>query len=347
MIYFNSDYTEGAHPKVLDMLIKTNMEQTTGYSEDEYCKKARSLIKKACKNDDIDVHFLVGGTQANFTVISASLRPHQGVISAVTGHIHAHETGAVEATGHKIIALPCGADGKITAEQVADVYTAHVEDTNFEHLVQPKMVYISHPTESGAIYSNAELTAISKVCKDSGLLLFVDGARLGYGLSAKGSDVTLKDLCELTDAFYIGGTKVGAMFGEAVVISNSAIKQDFRYIMKQKGAMLAKGRLLGVQFSALFEDELYFEIAKKADEQAYKIADACKEAGLKMFSESVTNQQFIIFPKSLLEDFGKKYAYSFWEKFDDNNSVIRLCTSWATTDENLDQLISDIKNLKI
>lgn len=342
MIYFNCDYTEGCHPKILERLSETNFLQTPGYGEDEICASARAKIRAACGRDDVDVHLLVGGTQANATVIAAALRPHQGALCAETGHINVHETGAVEATGHKVLPLPATADGKISAEQVESAYYDHVNNDSFEHMVQPKMVYISQPTESGGLYSKAELTALHEACARCGLYLFVDGARLGYGLAAPENDVSLSDLCALSDVFYIGGTKVGALFGEAVVIVNPALKTDFRYHVKQRGGMLAKGRLLGIQFDVLFTDNLYFEISKKAVQQALRIAEACRGAGCAFFADSPTNQQFPIFPDAALEKLGEKYAWSYWARVDDFHSAIRLCTSWATTDENVDALCADI-----
>ena len=270
MIRFECDYTEGAHPRILEALIRTNMEQTKGYSEDEHCENARKLIREKCGSADADVHFLVGGTQTNMTVIAAALRPHQGVICAQSGHINVHETGAVEATGHKVLALP-SEDGKITADQIKTVCDEHDHD---EHMVQPGMVYISNPTENGTLYNKKELQAISEVCKEYGLPLFLDGARLGYGLAAQGNDITLPDLAQYCDVFYIGGTKVGALFGEAVVITREALKKDFRYFIKQKGGMLAKGRLLGIQFEELFRDDLYMEVSAHADRLAMKIRKA-------------------------------------------------------------------------
>ena len=342
MIYFNCDYTEGCHPKILERLSETNFLQTPGYGEDEICASARAKIRAACGRDDVDVHFLVGGTQANATVIAAALRPHQGALCAETGHINVHETGAVEATGHKVLPLPATADGKISAEQVESAYYDHVNNDSFEHMVQPKMVYISQPTENGGLYSKAELAALHEACARCGLYLFVDGARLGYGLAAPENDVSLSDLCALSDVFYIGGTKVGALFGEAVVIVNPALKTDFRYHVKQRGGMLAKGRLLGIQFDVLFTDNLYFEISKKAVQQALRIADACRRAGCTFFADSPTNQQFPIFPDAALEKLGEKYAWSYWARVDGFHSAIRLCTSWATTDENVDALCADI-----
>ncbi|MDD7646565.1 MAG: beta-eliminating lyase-related protein [Ruminococcus bromii] len=343
MIYFNCDYTEGCHPKILERLCETNLMQTIGYGEDEICDAARAKIRAACCRDDIDVHFLVGGTQANATVIASILRPHQGALSAETGHINVHETGAVEATGHKVLALPATPDGKISAAQVEAAYTAHVNDASFEHMVQPKLVYISLPTENGGLYSKAELTALHDVCTRCGLYLFIDGARLGYGLTSPENDVTLRDLCDLCDVFYIGGTKVGALFGEAVVITNPEIKPDFRYHIKQRGGMLAKGRLLGIQFDVLFTDNLYFEISKKAVAQAKRIAAVCMEAGCTFFADSPTNQQFPVFPDAALEKLKEKYVYSYWARVDETHSAIRLCTSWATKDENVEALCSDIR----
>ena len=343
MIYFNCDYTEGCHPKILERLCDTNLMQTIGYGEDEICDAARAKIRAACGRDDIDVHFLVGGTQANATVIASILRPHQGALSAKTGHINVHETGAVEATGHKVLALPATPDGKISAAQVEAAYTAHVNDASFEHMVQPKLVYISLPTENGGLYSKAELTALHDVCTRCGLYLFIDGARLGYGLTSPENDVTLRDLCDLSDVFYIGGTKVGALFGEAVVITNPEIKPDFRYHIKQRGGMLAKGRLLGIQFDVLFTENLYFEISKKAVVQAKRIAAVCKEAGCTFFADSPTNQQFPVFPDAALEKLKEKYVYSYWARVDETHSAIRLCTSWATKDENVEALCSDIR----
>lgn len=345
MFYFNSDYTEGAHPRILEYLVKTNLEQTTGYGEDGYCQRAAELIRTACNRPDAAVHFLVGGTQANLTVISAALRPHQGVLSATSGHINVHETGAIEATGHKVLALPSGADGKITAAQVVDACEAHKNDASFEHMVQPKMVYISHPTENGMIYTKSELEALRRTCDTYGLYLFLDGARLSYGLAARGTDVTLSCLGELCDVFYVGGTKTGALFGEAVVITNPLLKEDFRYMMKQKGAMLAKGRMLGLQFCALFKDTLYLDIAGEANRLAYEIADTCQTLGFPLLTPSPTNQQFPIFPNDLLEKLRENYVYTPWQPVDETHTAIRLCTSWATKQEQVDGLLQEIKAL--
>ncbi len=345
MICFNCDYTEGCHPKILAAMTTANLEQTVGYGEDHYCQHARELIREACEAPEADVHFLVGGTQANFTVIRAALRPHQGVISPVTGHINVHETGAVEATGHKVLPVPCGAEGKLNAAQVEALCAEHwAETTPYGHTVQPKMVYISHPTENGALYTKAELEALRAVCDRYHLYLFCDGARMGYGLASPAADVTLADLARLCDVFYIGGTKCGALLGEAVVITCPELKPDFRYAIKQNGGMLAKGRLLGLQFKTLFTDGLYTEICKKANEQAFRIAEACRRAGFPEYVSSPTNQQFFVFPDEVLGKLQEKYLFSFWEKRDGSHSAVRICTSWATTEENVEQLIWDISN---
>ena len=344
MIRFECDYAEGAHPKVLELLNKTNFEQTPGYSVDSYCEKARSIIKELCQADKADVHFLMGGTQANTIVIESILRPHQGAISADTGHINVHETGAIEASGHKVLTVP-SEDGKITSRQVRDVYDNHWNDANPEHTVQPGMVYISNPTENGTLYTKKELTELSEVCRSMGLPLFLDGARMGYGLMAEGNDLTLQDIARLCDVFYIGGTKVGALFGEAVVITNQYLQKDFRYMIKQHGGMLAKGRLLGIQFIALLEDGLYFEISAHADRLAMKIKAAFEEKGYPFLYESVTNQQFPIIPDDQLEALKKKYAYSFWKQVDKKHSAVRFCTSWATKEADVELLLKDIRSL--
>ncbi len=343
MIYFNCDYTEGAHPKILESLINTNMEQTIGYGEDEYCQRAKSLIKKACDNETIDIHFLVGGTQTNLSFISSALRPHQGVISANTGHISVHETGAIEATGHKVLTINTKEDGKLLASDIEKYIENHVNDPAMEHTVQPKLVYISNSTESGAIYKKSELTQISKVCKKHGLYLYLDGARLGYALSSKENDLTLHDLTKLCDAFYIGGTKVGTLFGEALIIANDNLKEDFRYIIKQKGALLAKGRLLGLQFLSLFEDGLYKKISDHAIKMAEKISKALSDCSINLYSKQETNQIFVIMTKSLFKALENDYIFEFWGPYDDEHDIIRICTSWATTEENVDKLIHDIK----
>jgi threonine aldolase len=343
MIRFENDYAEGAHPKILERLMATNEEQTSGYGLDIHCENARRLIKKLCNNDNVDVHFLVGGTQANLTVISSVLRPHQGVVAAQTGHINVHETGAIEATGHKVIALE-SANGKITAAQIKEVCDTHWRDANHEHTVQPGMVYISHPSENGTTYTKDELQKLSAVCRECNLPLFLDGARLGYALAAENNDLLIEDIARLCDVFYIGGTKVGALFGEAVVITNPLLKKDFRYFIKQKGGMLAKGRLLGIQFETLFEDGLYLEIAAHAVKSALMIKDAFAKQGYSFLYDSMTNQQFPILPNRVIEKLKQKYAVLIWQKIDEQNCAVRFCTSWATKMEHVKMLIEDIQD---
>lgn len=339
MIMFQNDYVEGAYPEVLRKLVETNMEQSVGYGEDPYCEEARKAIRKVIGRQEADVHFLVGGTQTNLTVIAAALRPHQGALCAQTGHINVHETGSVEACGHKVIALP-GRDGKITAKQVKENYESHWADGAHEHMVQPKLVYISHPTELGTLYTKKELTDLRRVCDECGLYLFLDGARLAYGLAADGTDVTISDIAELTDAFYIGGTKVGALFGECVVINHDALKQDFRYLIKQKGGMLAKGRLLGLQFLAMFEQDLYMEMGRHADRLAMKLKKGLQKKGYDFYIDSITNQQFVIVDDTKLQELEKEFVFNHETRYDASRTVIRICTSWATKEENVDKLIS-------
>ena len=345
MLYFHNDYSEGCHEKVLKKMIETNMEQTPGYGTDHHCQAAAARIRELCGRDDLGVHFLVGGTQANLTVIAAALRPHQAALCPESGHINVHETGAVEATGHKVLTVP-GADGKITAQQIADTVTTHRNDDSFEHMAQPKLVYISNPTELGTIYSLAELESISAVCREMGLLLFLDGARLGYGLAAKGNDVTLPDLARLCDVFYIGGTKGGALFGEAVVISNPALNEDFRYLIKQHGGMLAKGRLLGIQFEALLEDGTYFEIAERADRLADKIRETLGLMGTEYLVGGVTNQIFPILSDEFLNALSENFTFTEMGRVDENRRAVRFCTSWATTEENVDLLCKEMLKIR-
>ena len=344
MIYFHNDYSEGCHEKVLQRLIETNMEQTDGYGVDPYCASAAAKIKACCGREDVDVHFLVGGTQTNLTVIDAALRPHQGALCPVSGHINVHETGAVEATGHKVLPLASD-DAKITAAQVEEAVEAHRNDGSFEHMVQPKLVYISNPTEMGTLYSLEELEALAKVCREKNLYLFLDGARMGYGLVVKDYDVTLADLARLCDVFYIGGTKVGALFGEAVVISNPVLKEDFRYLIKQHGGMLAKGRLLGVQFDALFTDNLYFEISAHAIRMADKLRSCFDSLGVRYLVPGVTNQIFPVLPDVLLAELSKKFMFIEMDKVDESSHCVRFCTSWATKEENVDALCEELKRL--
>ena len=343
MFFFHNDYNELCHPNVLKKLQENAHCQMVGYSEDICCSHAAQMIRKYCCDDDLAVHFLVGGTQSNMTVISAALRPHQAVIAAESGHIHVHETGAVEATGHKVLPLP-SVDGKISAKQIAVAVNAHWDDPNHEHIPQPKMVYISQPTELGTVYSLNELEAISRVCRKCGLYLFVDGARLGYALAAEGNDVNLPDLARLTDVFYIGGTKLGAMFGEAVVISDPCLQADFRYIMKQRGAMLAKGWTLGLQFEALLENGLYWEIAGTADRFADQIRDTLRNNGYPMPVVSATNQVFAVLPVDLSRKLEEYVTFSPWEKIDEDHIMVRFCTSWATTQKGVDVLCTLLNN---
>lgn len=344
MIQFQCDYNEGAHPRILERLIQTNLEQTVGYGEDHYCESARNVIKEVCGRADADVHFLVGGTQANATVISSVLKPYQGVVCAHTGHINVHETGAIEHGGHKVLAIP-SKNGKLDAGDLLKCIQDHYSEDGPEHTVQPGMVYISFSTETGTIYSLSEIRAIRHICTEYGLPLFIDGARLGYGLASEGCDVTLKDIADLADVFYIGGTKQGALFGEAVVITSNDLKKDFRYCIKQNGGMLAKGRLLGIQFLTLFEDGLYFRLSEHAVSLALKIRDAFKAKGYPFIADSPSNQQFPILPDEVLEILGKDFLFSIWQKTDEKHTAVRFCTSWATSPEAVDKLLNAIEAL--
>ena len=344
MIYFNNDYSEGCHPKILEALTRTNYEQTLGYGEDEYCARAAEKIRALCGREDAAVHFLVGGTQTNMTVIAAALRPHQGVLCADSGHINTHETGAVEATGHKVLPLP-SQDGKIHAGQVREAVLSHRGDASFEHTVQPKMVYISNPTELGTLYTKAELRALRDTCRELGLYLFLDGARLGYGLMTKDNDLTLKDIGDCCDVFYIGGTKVGALFGEAVVITNPALKEDFRYLIKQRGGMLAKGRLLGIQFDTLMTDNLYFDISAHAIAMAQMLETTFKELGVPFLVKVQSNQLFPILPDGVLARLAEAYVFCEQCRVDESHRAVRFCTSWATKEENVQALCQDLEDL--
>ena len=346
MIRFNCDYNEGAHPRILERLIETNFEQTAGYGEDPHCDRAKELILRACGNPKADVYLLVGGTQTNLTVIASALRPHQGALSAETGHINVHESGAIEATGHKVLTLP-QTDGKISAEQVEKLIRAHYDSESFEHQVQPGMVYISHPTEYGTVYRKDELKALHDVCQKFHIPLYLDGARLGCALVCEGNDISLADLEELTDIFYIGGTKMGALFGEAVVITNPEYNFCFRYMIKQKGGMLAKGRLLGIQFRELFRDGLYFEIGRHAVGIAQKMKRGIEALGYPFFMDSPTNQIFPVFPVEVIHRLAEKYNCSYWDwgRPDPQHSVTRICTSWATEESNADAFLEDLKKI--
>ncbi len=330
---------EGAHPSILNRLMETNFEKTVGYGDDEYCKMAREKIKEACCAPHARVHFLVGGTQTNATVIDSLLRGYQGVVSAVTGHIAAHESGAIEASGHKVITIP-SYDGKISAKDLKACFEAYLADESREHTVMPGAVYVSHPTEYGTLYTKAELSEISKICKTYGAPFFLDGARLGYGLTAPGTDVTLADIAKYTDVFYIGGTKVGALFGEALVITNPDICPCFFSMIKRHGALLAKGRLLGIQFDTLFTDGLYLKIAKNAIDMAMYLKSELAKRGYKFYIDSPTNQQFVVLDNEKLAELRKNVGFTFWEKIDEKTSVIRLVTSFATTKEQVDELLA-------
>ncbi len=344
MYAFTNDYSEGAHERIMEALARTNREQSCGYGEDAYCEQARALIRKTLGTQDVGVHFLVGGTQTNLTVIASLLRPHQGVVAAETGHVNVHESGAIEATGHKVLALP-GTDGKLTAAQVDAFIAAHFADATAEHMVQPGMVYISNPTEIGTIYSKRELAALKSVCEKHRVPLFLDGARLGCALASAQNDVAWQDLPRLTDVFYIGGTKMGALFGEAVVFGNRALERDFRYIIKQRGGMLAKGRLLGIQFAELFRDNLYLELAAQANRCAEKLQAGIAALGFPFLSPSCTNQIFPILPKPVIAALGRSFGFEFWQAVDETHDAIRLVTSWATDERQTDRLLDCLREL--
>ena len=337
MFDFSSDYNIGAHPLVLDRLIETNLERLPGYGADKYCSLAEEKIKAAANAPDAKVYFLSGGTQTNAVAISAILRSYQGVISAQSGHIAVHEAGAIEYTGHKVITLP-ESDGKLVPEVLEGFFADYYSDQSREHTVMPGAVYISQPTEYGTLYTKKELEEISATCKKYGMSLFLDGARLGYGLMSRETDVSLPDLARLCDAFYIGGTKVGALCGEAVVFTKNNTPAHFINITKKHGALLAKGRLLGVQFDALFTDELYFEIGKYAIDKAERLKEMFKNKGYEFFLDSPTNQQFIVLENGKMEELKREVVFSFWEKVDDEHTVVRFATSWSTTDGDLDRL---------
>ncbi|HHY64582.1 MAG TPA: aminotransferase class I/II-fold pyridoxal phosphate-dependent enzyme [Clostridiaceae bacterium] len=335
---FSSDYMEGAHPEILRRLLETNMEKTNGYGLDPYSESAKEKIRAACNCPDAEVNFLVGGTQTNATVIDALLRSYQGVLAPESGHINTHEAGAIEFGGHKVLTLR-QKNGKITAEQIREALDAYNNDANHDHMVLPGMVYISQPTEYGTIYSLDELRNISKVCRENRIPLYVDGARLAYALACPENDVTLRDLAELCDVFYIGGTKCGALFGEAVVIPRPGTIPHFFTIIKQHGALLAKGRLLGLQFDTLFTDGLYEKIGQIAIDSAARIRSALRDNGYQIYTETPTNQIFVLIDDDLMQRLSEKVNFGFWEKYDENHTVIRFATSWATAEEDVNQLI--------
>lgn len=344
VLAFQSDYMEGAHPALIKKLAETNLLHTPGYGQDEFSEEARALIRKACNAPRAEVQILTGGTQTNATIIDCALKSWQGVICADSGHIAVHEAGAVEFTGHKVLPLK-SESGKISARQIESYLADFYNDANWTHMVEPGMVYISQPTEFGTIYSKKELTEISEVCRSRKIPLFVDGARLAYALGSDENDVSLEDLARLCDVFYIGGTKCGALFGEAVVLPNPGLIPHFITQIKRHGALLAKGRIAGIQFAELFKNNLYFELGKSADAFAAKIQDALVAAGFKLYFKSPTNQVFFVIENSKLESLAKKVMYGFMEKYDENHTVIRFCTSWATTKEDVDALCEVIRTM--
>ena len=344
MIYFDSDYMAGAHPKVMERLLETNHLSTIGYGCDEYTKHAAELIRNACGQPNARVYFLVGGTQTNATVIDGLLSRHQGVLAAESAHINVHEAGAIEATGHKILTLP-QYEGKVLASDLKEYIDNFYSDDTYEHMVAPGMLYISFPTEYGTTYSYEELTKLSEICHNANIPLYIDGARLAYGLAAKGNNVTLKDIAQLSDVFYIGGTKVGALFGEAVVITNPTLLKNFFPLIKQHGALLAKGRLLGVQFETLFEDNLYEEIGLQTVEKAIRIRDLFSSKGYKIVVDSTTNQQFIRLPNQIIDKLKENISFELWGPRGKTETVVRFVTGWATSHTDIDTLASILNNL--
>ena len=339
MLCFENDYSEGAHPEILEHLIETNMEQLSGYGTDIYCQKAKEKIRNACGIPDAEVFLLTGGTQTNQIIIDTVLAPYEGVIAARTGHVSTHEAGAIEFTGHKVLELP-EKEGKIQATDLKDLLETFYGDGNHEHMVFPGMVYISHPTEYGTLYSKQELKDISAVCREYKIPLYMDGARLIYGLVSEGTDLTLQDIAQLCDCFYIGGTKAGLLCGEAVVFTGKNMPAHFLTRVKQHGALLAKGRLLGVQFDALFTDELYLKIGENAITTAIVLKNGLKEKNYEFYIDSPTNQIFIVLNNVQMEKLSEQVVFSFWEKKDDSHTVIRFATSWATRMEDVHKLLT-------
>ena len=337
MLSFENDYSQGAHERILERLVETNREAASGYGTDPYTARAKEKIRQACGCPDAQVHFLVGGTQTNQNVIDAMLAGYEGVVAAETGHVSQHEAGAIEYSGHKVLTITQN-EGKIQAEELQRYLAAFFADENHEHMVFPGIVYISHPTEYGTLYTKSELEAVSAVCKQYDIPLYLDGARLGYALASYETDVTLKDIARLCDVFYIGGTKVGALFGEAVVFTNERAPKHFLTRIKQHGALLAKGKVLGIQFDTLFTDDLYLNISRHAIDCAEEMKCIFEEKGYSFYLKSPTNQQFIILENSKMEILKEKVKFSFWEPYDENNTVVRFATSWATTKEDLQAL---------
>lgn len=340
MYSFNNDYSEGAHPRILQAMMESNLVQNAGYSLDTHTEHAKELIKKEIRREDVDIHLIVGGTQTNLLTISAALRPHQAVICAETGHINVHETGSIEATGHKVLAYDTP-DGKLTTAEIQKSLDWHTD----EHMVQPKMVYISNSTEVGTQYSKAELETLSRFCRQHGLYLFLDGARMGAALTSSVNDLTLADIAELVDVFYIGGTKNGALFGEALVICSPDLKPDFRFMIKQRGAMLAKGWLLGIQFEELFQNNLFYEMAEHANEMAEQLRKGFVKCGYSFHWNSTTNQLFPVLPNDVVEKLGKDFIFSPQVKIDDTHTCVRLVTSWATKPEGVAAFLNALENL--
>lgn len=344
MIFFRSDYSQGAHPKVMEALLKTNLEHTDGYGLDAHCRHAEKMIKDLIGLDDCQVHMMVGGTPCNVTFIAASLKPYEAVISARSGHIYFHETGAVEGTGHRVIAMD-GINGKLTTEMIDRAW----EECEDEHTPVPKLVYLSQPTEIGSIYSKAEMTAIAEKCREKNMLLYVDGARLGAAITCRDNDLSIAELAQLCDAFYIGGTKNGALFGEALVIKNQEINKNFRWMMKRQCGLLAKGRLIGVQFEALLEggqDSIYFEMAKHANGMADKLRKGLSDMGIRFYSESQTNQLFPILPTNLVRELEKEFFFYEWASEKDGMIPIRLVTAWGTRESEVDAFLSAMDKLR-
>ncbi len=339
MLSFENDYAEGAHERILERLTATNREQTPGYGTDEYCRSAAEKIRRACGCQTAEVFFLVGGTQTNQTVIDCVLEPYQGVVAAESGHINTHEAGAVELTGHKVLTLP-QQEGKLSAQEFSRLVEAFYADGSHSHMVYPGMVYLSHPTELGTLYTKAELEEIAQVCRRFQMPLYLDGARLGYGLAAGGTDVTLEDIARLCDVFYIGGTKVGAFCGEAVVFTRNNVPKHFTTRIKQHGAMLAKGRFLGLQFDTLFTDGLYLQIGRHGVEMAERLKRGLRKKGYPLFLDSPTNQQFVILENKTMETLAGRAAFTVWQPFDENSTVVRFVTSWATEPEQVDALLA-------
>lgn len=337
MLSFQCDYNNGAHEKIMSRLLETNGESLPGYGDDKYCISAKEKIRKACGREDAEVFLTVGGTQTNKIVISAFLGLSEGVVSADTGHINCHEAGAIEDTGHKVLTIP-HENGKLSSDSLKKYLEKFFDDEAHDHMVYPGMVYISHPTEYGTLYTKDELKNLSEICRTYDMPLYLDGARLGYGLMSDGTDVTLKDIAEFCDAFYIGGTKVGALCGEAIVFTNRKPPKRFFGIVKQTGALLAKGRLLGVQFDTLFTDNLYFEISRHAIKMADKMRDNFRKKGYEFFIETVTNQIFVVLENSKMEELKENVVFEFWERKDENHTVVRFASSWATKEEDVEKL---------